>query len=121
MNEQRAIELVARERARIEALLAEQSRQIRADASLGRQQTGESADSGTALEAEAVSVALQADLREQLAGVALAEGRIASGTYGISVESGEAIPDERLEAEPLALRTVEEQRRFEQRGAPAAH
>jgi DnaK suppressor protein len=121
VNERRAIELVARERARIESLLAEQSRQVRADASLGRQQTGESADSGTALEAEAVSVALQADLRDQLAAVVLAEGRIALGTYGISVDSGKPIPDERLEAEPLALRTVEEQRRFEQHGAPAAH
>ena len=121
MNERRAIELVARERARIESLLAEQSRQVRADASLGRQQTGESADSGTALEAEAVSVALQADLRDQLAAVVLAEGRIALGTYGLSVDSGKPIPDERLEAEPLALRTVEEQRRFEQHGAPAAH
>jgi len=51
----------------------------------------------------------------------LAEGRIALGTYGLSVDSGKPIPDERLEAEPLALRTVEEQRRFEQHGAPAAH
>jgi hypothetical protein len=66
VNEQRAIELVARERARIEALLAEQSRQIRADASLGRQQTGESADSGTALEAEAASRSPRAGSRPGL-------------------------------------------------------
>jgi len=32
---------------------------------------------------------------------------------GVSVESGVRIPDDRLEAEPLAERTVEEQARFE--------
>jgi len=121
VNERRASELVARERARIESLLVEQGGQIRAEGSLQRQQTGEYADAGAALEAEAVSAALAADLREQLAAVGRAEGRIALGTYGISVESGKPIPDERLEAEPLALRTVEEQRRLEQRGAPVAH
>ena len=42
-----------------------------------------------------------------------AEARIAEGTYGRSVESGLPIPDERLEAEPLAERTVEEQSEYE--------
>jgi DnaK suppressor protein len=35
----------------------------------------------------------------------------AAGTYGLSVESGEPIPDERLEAIPTAERTVEEEAR----------
>jgi DnaK suppressor protein len=35
--------------------------------------------------------------------------RIARGTYGRSIESGLPIPDERLEVEPLAERTIEEQ------------
>jgi DnaK suppressor protein len=52
------------------------------------------------------------DLRTQLAAVERAEGRLAAGTYGLSVESGEPIPDARLEAVPTAERTVEEQRLY---------
>lgn len=53
------------------------------------------------------------DLRVELAAVERAEQRLAAGTYGLSIESGEPIPDERLEAEPTAERTAEEQARFE--------
>ena len=49
------------------------------------------------------------DLREELAAVERAEARLAAGTYGLSIESGTAIPDERLEAVPTAERTVEEE------------
>lgn len=42
-----------------------------------------------------------------------AEARLAEGTYGLSVESGEPIPDGRLEARPTAERTVEEQERYD--------
>jgi DnaK suppressor protein len=108
----RGREFVARERTRIEGLLAEQVSEIRADGSLQRQQTGESEDAASELDSEAVSVALAADLREQLAAVERAEERIAGGTYGRSIESGLLIPDERLEAEPLAERTIEEQRDY---------
>jgi DnaK suppressor protein len=52
-------------------------------------------------------------LQAELAAVARAEARLAAGTYGVSVESGARIPDERLEVEPLAERTVDEQARFE--------
>ncbi len=52
-------------------------------------------------------------LREELAALERAEARLAAGTYGLSVESGEPIPDERLEAYPLAERTIAEQERFE--------
>ena len=116
MNEPRARELVARERARVESMLAELGGEIRAEGSLQRQQPGDRADAGSARETESVSVALTADLREQLAAVGRAEERIARGTYGRSVESGIPIPEERLEAEPLAERTVEEQRKHERRG-----
>jgi DnaK suppressor protein len=50
------------------------------------------------------------DLREELAAVARAEERLAAGTYGRSVVSGEPIPDARLEARPTAERTVDEER-----------
>jgi DnaK suppressor protein len=52
-------------------------------------------------------------IERELEAVARAEKRLADGTYGLSVESGEPIPDERLEAYPTAERTVEEQRRLE--------
>ncbi len=116
VNEPRARELVALERARIESALAELGGEIRAEGSLQRQQTGDNADAASALETQSVTVALASDLREQLAAVERAEGRIAQGTYGRSVQSGIPIPDERLEAEPLAERTIEEQRHYERRG-----
>jgi DnaK suppressor protein len=51
------------------------------------------------------------DLRRRLDAVERAEARLAAGTYGVSVQSGEPIPDERLEAFPAAELTVEEQER----------
>lgn len=115
MKEPRARELVAQERTRVESMLSELGGEIRAEGSLKRQQTGDGADAGSALETESVTIALAIDLREQLAAVERAEERIARGAYGRSVESGISIPDERLEAEPLAERTVEEQRQHERR------
>jgi RNA polymerase-binding transcription factor len=56
---------------------------------------------------------LSDDLRVQLAALERAEARLAAGTFGLSVESGERIPDERLEAVPTAERTAEEQARFD--------
>ncbi len=50
------------------------------------------------------------DLADQLAAVERAEARLADGTYGLSVDSGGAIPDARLEVLPTAERTIEEQR-----------
>ena len=117
MDERRARELVGQARARVESMLADLRGDIRANGPLQRQQTGEYEDAGTTLDAESVDVALVAELREQLGAVTRAEERIARGTYGTSVESGLAIPDQRLEAEPLAERTIEEQRRYERGGA----
>jgi DnaK suppressor protein len=44
--------------------------------------------------------------------------KIEEGTYGLSDDSGEIIPRGRLEAVPEAIRTVEEQQRFEQERRP---
>ena len=49
-----------------------------------------------------------AGLRERLAAIERAEKRLADGTYGLSVRSGEPIPDERLEVMPTAELTVAE-------------
>jgi DnaK suppressor protein len=51
-------------------------------------------------------------LREELAAIHRALERLDNGTYGISVESGEPIPDGRLEAVPWAERTADEEDRF---------
>jgi DnaK suppressor protein len=113
MDRQRAQELISRERARIEAGLRRLNAGVAADAELHRQQTGEAIEAGTDLEREEIDIALVADLREELKAVERAEARIAAGTYGRSIESGAPIPDDRLEAAPLAELTVEEQRRNE--------
>ena len=42
-----------------------------------------------------------------------ARQKIEEGTYGLSDESGDPIPQGRLEALPEATRTVEEQQRYE--------
>ena len=54
------------------------------------------------------------ELRRQLAAVERAEERLKAGRYGLSVESGERIPDGRLEVLPTAERTLAEEEAFEQ-------
>ncbi len=44
--------------------------------------------------------------------------KIEEGTYGLSDDSGESIPRGRLQAVPEAIRTVEEQQRFEKERRP---
>ena len=51
---------------------------------------------------------------ERLAAI---ERRLEEGTYGLSVESGQPIPDARLEGVPWAERTVEEPARYDRRVA----
>jgi len=102
----RARELLAAERARIERELDR----------LGPVDDGEPADEfdpanlASDLYQEEFDEGRADDLREQLDAVRRAEERLAAGTYGRSVESGEPIPDERLEALPTAELTAEEER-----------
>jgi DnaK suppressor protein len=113
MDEHRARALVARERRRIEAGLAELAGAEQDEDASHFDQTGESAEAGADIQHELVDDAVAATLRNELAAVIRAESRIAQGTYGRSIESGAPIADDRLEAEPLAERTVEEQARYE--------
>jgi DnaK suppressor protein len=107
MDPERARELLGEERKRIEHALAR----------LGHQDTGEPADEedpanqATDLYQDELDEGLADDLREELAAVERAEARLAAGTYGISIESGDPIPDERLEALPTAERTAAEEGR----------
>ena len=116
MDMTRARELVTGERRRIEAALAELADDLAMDAELEVQQTGDD-DAGNELSTEMTERALENDFLLHLAAVERAEARIAAGTFGRSIETGARIPDERLEAIPLAERTIEEQRRFEAESA----
>jgi DnaK suppressor protein len=105
MDDDRARQLLTAERARI----------VRSLRSHVHEDDGEETDEsnpanlGTDLYQDEYDEGLEGDLREQLAAVERAEARLAAGTYGISVESGEQIPDARLEIAPTAERTVEEE------------
>jgi RNA polymerase-binding transcription factor len=105
MDPDRARELLAAERARIERSLAR----------LTRQDDGEEFDDqdpanlASDLYADELDEGLADDLHAQLDAVERAEARLANGAYGLSVESGTPIPDERLELFPAAERTVEEE------------
>src|SRR5664279_6309790 len=48
------------------------------------------------------------ELKRRLEAVERAEERLAAGTYGLSIRSGDPIPDARLEANPTAELTVDE-------------
>jgi DnaK suppressor protein len=71
-------------------------------------QSGDMYDSAEPLTTEQADDSVRAELQERLAAVGRAEQRLADGTYGRSVRSGEPIPDDRLEADPTAELTVEE-------------
>jgi DnaK suppressor protein len=108
MDTEHARELLAAERARIERSLKRLAHQDDAEefddedpANLASDTYEDELDEG-----------LSDDLRDQLEAVERAEARLAAGTYGISVESGETIPDERLELLPTAERTADEESRL---------
>jgi DnaK suppressor protein len=106
MDADRARELLAAERDRLERALSR----------LAHQDDSEPADEydpanlASSLYQDEFDEGLADDLREQLAAVKRAEDRLAAGTYGLSIESGLPIPDERLEAVPTAELTVDEER-----------
>ena len=113
MDEARARELLAHERERIERSLVDLEPATDEELSHVDQH---GADEGTDLFEEERDAGFADRLREELAAVERAEERLMLGTYGLSVESGEPIPDDRLEAIPWAERTVEEQSRYDHGG-----
>jgi DnaK suppressor protein len=108
MDSEHARELLAGERARIEAAIAALA-QDGALESTERREPGDR-DSEDLYHDEYSAGRLQ-DLRDELAALERAEARLAAGRYGLSIDSGEPIPDARLEAVPTAERTVAEQAR----------
>jgi DnaK suppressor protein len=118
IDEARARELLRRERERIESSLADLERVRRSELSEIDTETAQ-LDDGALIEEEEVDDALVAQLRTELEAVERAERRLDEGTYGLSVESGDPIPAERLEAIPWAERTAEEQARYEGTHGPS--
>jgi DnaK suppressor protein len=106
MDAKRAQELLSAERARIERALGK----------LGHEDDSEEYDEydpanlATDLYQDEFNEGREDDLRAQLAAVERAEARLAAGKYGLSVESGQPIPDERLEIYPTAELTADEER-----------
>jgi DnaK suppressor protein len=113
MNSERARELLARERQRIVRRLGGPEPQESDEPTTTDEHM---ADQASDLYDNELDEGLSDDLRVELAAVERAEQRLDAGTYGLSIESGDPIPDERLEAVPTAERTAEEQARFERGG-----
>ena len=111
MDQEEAAQLLARERKRIQEALASFGGPLEGDDRL------EPGDEGTEdLYQDEYDEGRREDLRKDLASLERAEARLAEGNYGLSVESGEPISDDRLRALPTAERTVEEEGSFRSAG-----
>jgi DnaK suppressor protein len=106
VDPERAAELLRAERLRIERALVTRGHQDDAEEADDQDPGNLASD----LYQDELDEGLRSDLEAQLAAVERAEQRLAAGTYGLSVESGDPIPDERLEIHPTAELTVEEER-----------
>jgi DnaK suppressor protein len=107
MDDERARELLVAERKRLERAI---SRHMHEDDGEQSDPFFDQGNLAAKLYEDELEESLEEDLRRQLAALERAEQRLASGTYGLSVESGQPITDERLEVLPTAERTAEEER-----------
>ena len=107
MDKQRAQALLDAERARVKDLLEDTASAGREDRATANEAVAfdEPAERLTAEEADDAVVG---SLRERLAALDRAERRLAEGTFGRSLRSGEPISDDRLEADPAAELTAAE-------------
>jgi DnaK suppressor protein len=102
MDQAQARALLAGERARLQRLLQAETGEPPAA------ELGDDVDDVDRRNAEQTGMAVDQLLRARWAALVRAEARLAAGSYGRSVRSGQPIGDERLEADPLAELTVEE-------------
>jgi DnaK suppressor protein len=107
VDDEHARELLTGERLRIERLLHEATEAARQDR-IAANESGDIADPAEPLTAQEMDDAVIAGLRDRLGAIERAETRLREGAFGRSIASGQAIPDERLEADPAAELTVEE-------------
>jgi DnaK suppressor protein len=109
MDEQRARALLEAERAEVQGLLAGTETAIDEERE-SEAEVGDLEDAAQPLTDEGMDDAIATGLRDRLAALDRALGRLDNGSYGKSVQSGQPIPDERLEADPAAELTIEEAR-----------
>ena len=107
MDEKRARQLLDAKRTEIEELLRSTQRAV-SDDQEGEDEAGDYVDPAQQLTAEGMDDAIAESLTQRLAALDRADKRLAEGSYGLSVRSGQAIPDARLEADPTAELTIEE-------------
>jgi DnaK suppressor protein len=108
MDATHARKLLERERTRIEQAMAALN-----EGPLEGDERWEPGDEGSEdLYQDELDAGRREQLREEMAALERAEARLEAGTYGLSLESGEPIPDARLEARPTAERTIEEEARY---------
>jgi DnaK suppressor protein len=106
MDSKRARQLLATERELIEGEMAalERGGPEEGDA---RKEPGDQDSEG--LYQDEFDAGRSQTLKDRLVALERAEARLEEGTYGLSTRSGEPIPDERLEVNPTAELTVDEQ------------
>jgi DnaK suppressor protein len=106
MDLERARELLQTERERIERALA----RVQPEDDSEPADEYDPANLASDLYQDELDETFADDLNEQLAALERAEARLAAGTYGRSVQSGQPIPDARLEALPTTELTADEAR-----------
>ena len=117
MDQDRARTLLRAERDEVQGLLkdaetaGQENRESEVDSA-----SGDISDAAQPLAAQGMDDAIAESLRIRLDAIDRALHRLDDGTYGRSVLSGEPIPDERLEADPAAVLTIEEARAAEAQG-----
>jgi DnaK suppressor protein len=109
MDADRARELLQADRSRTEALLKEMDERRQSDR-VAEGDQGDMFDPAQSLVDEGLDDSVRTSLESHLAAIERAEERLAAGTYGHSVKSGQQISDERLEADPTAELTNDEAR-----------
>jgi DnaK suppressor protein len=109
MDEQRARALLEAERTEVQGLLAGTETAIDEERE-SEGEVGDLEDAAQPLTDEGMDDAIATGLRDRLAALDRALTRLDNGSYGKSVQSGQPIPDERLEADPAAELTIEEAR-----------
>jgi DnaK suppressor protein len=115
MDQSQARVLLTAERARLQRLLQAATGQPPAA------ELGDEVDDADRRNAEQTGTAVDQLLRARWAALERAEARLVAGSYGRSLRSGQAIPDERLEADPLAELTAEEAAEAERGALEAGH
>ena len=107
MDDERARQLLDRERQQTQRRLSQLLGEGEADRAAA-DEPGDMFDSAQPLTQQQGDDAVIAELRDHLDAIDRAEKRLELGTYGLSILSGQRIPDDRLESDPAAELTVQE-------------